>query len=81
MTGLKLRHGPELPSRCTPAYAHAVIQAHLEELANLFVPEAKLTFVMRVPGELDTVSMLVSDDPDLQAVRSVINYLEGEEAS
>lgn len=79
--GLASRHGPGSPSRTTIEYARAVVAEHLAELAGLFVPEATLTFVMRIPGELDTVSMLVSDDPDLAAVRGVINYLEGEEVT
>lgn len=60
--------------RSTVEYARTRIQAALVVLSDLFVPEAKLTFVMRVPGN-DDYSMLITDDPDLEALVRVVEKI------
>ena len=43
----------------------------LAEAAELFVPEARLTFIMRVPGKPGTY-LVLTDDPDLPEVSRVM---------
>jgi hypothetical protein len=38
------------------------IEKHLAKMTELFVPEAKLTFMMRIPGNDETVIIGTSDD-------------------
>lgn len=42
----------------------ARVEAALNELASNFVPEAQLTFIMRVPGEPDAHMILSNDNLD-----------------
>jgi len=55
--------------------AQFTITETLAELEGLFLPRCRLTFVMRDPGN-DECSMLITNDPDLAAVRRVIEKLE-----
>lgn len=55
-------------------YVRDQIRASLATLSDLFVPEAKLSFVMRVPGN-DDCSMLITDDPDIEALVRVVEKI------
>lgn len=51
--------------------AHQAVADALGKLSDLFTEDAKLTFVMRVPGFPDRF-MVVGDDTDLQAVADTV---------
>lgn len=50
----------------TEEYLRSLIADRLSDLEALFVPEARLTFVMRVPGQAG-VHLVVSKDDELAA--------------
>ena len=43
---------------------HLAIERHLNELRELFIPEAELTFIMRVPDMPETYMLITNDDLD-----------------
>lgn len=51
--------------------AHQAVANALGKLSEYFTPDAKLTFVMRVPGHPDRF-IVVGDDKDLQAVADTV---------
>ena len=52
----------------------AEIERHLNEIATLFKPGAKLTFIARTPGNDDADMLLTIDD--LEEVKKVIERTE-----
>ena len=42
---------------------HEIVGFHMAELANLFQPEAKLTFIMRLPGNTESELFISDDNP------------------
>lgn len=53
------------------------VQRHLAEMADLFVPGVKLTFLMRNPDAPDG-SMLITDEDDLYEIERAIARLQGD---
>lgn len=56
------------------------VASALADLEDFFLPRCRLTFLMRDP-ENDECTMLITNDPDLPAVRRVIEGLEGRETT
>lgn len=58
----------------------AIVAHHLKELERIFAAPYRMTFVARHP-ELSDADVVVTSDPDLEAVCSTIRGLEADEAS
>lgn len=57
--------------KAKPEDVAAEVQSHLTELAELFHPHCRLTFIMRNPDVPDTGHMVVSND-DIDRVAGVL---------